>query len=199
MRPNLLFHLSCLIATAIFASSCSPPDRVEITKTRKLSVNEQKPNLTASSQVRFRAAVPQGPSWTTPEGWMELPATEMRLANLRFGPNGEGECSVTRLPVGGVEANVSRWRGQMGLSTEVSEEEIAALPKRSFLGEQAVVVTLDGDYKGFGETEAKKNYRMMGVILSRAKDSVFVKMVGPKDLVTKNEDKFYSFCDSLNL
>jgi hypothetical protein len=65
------------------------------------------------------------PTWTTPEGWTEEPASGMRAATFVIG-DGEDklECSVIPLPAPGGAAssddylldNVNRWRKQLGLN-----------------------------------------------------------------------------------
>ena len=55
------------------------------------------------------------PEWTKPPGWAELPPTSMRLGNFTAG-GGQAEITVMTFPgnVGGLLANVNRWRGQAG-------------------------------------------------------------------------------------
>ncbi|NOY43496.1 MAG: hypothetical protein GXP26_16880 [Planctomycetes bacterium] len=59
------------------------------------------------------------PTWKTPEGWEERPASEMRLATLVI-PDKDGplELSVSGLPLSGdwdeyLTSNVNRWLGQL--------------------------------------------------------------------------------------
>ncbi len=65
------------------------------------------------------------PTWTTPAGWDEEPASGMRAATFVIGEGDEKlECSVIPLPAPGGAAssdeylldNVNRWRKQLGLS-----------------------------------------------------------------------------------
>ncbi|HEX2837010.1 MAG TPA: hypothetical protein VHN77_02660 [Phycisphaerales bacterium] len=55
-------------------------------------------------------------TWTAPEGWAEVPTTQaMRIATFKA----QGvEIAVTAFPgdVGGMLANINRWRGQIGLA-----------------------------------------------------------------------------------
>ena len=65
-------------------------------------------------------------TWQTPEGWTEVPPGEMRVASFKIqGPNGkQADVSVIPLPglAGSDEANVNRWRGQVGLSPASPDE-----------------------------------------------------------------------------
>ena len=135
-----------------------------------------------------------------PEGWQEKPGAMMRDINLTFGENGEGECYLSRLPGagGGLVPNVNRWRKQMG-AAELSAEEVAALPKKKLFGQPATFVQVDGDFGGMSGTEGKKDYRLLGMILSSDNGAVFVKMVGPRKLVEANQKKFDEFVASINI
>ena len=95
-------------------------------------------------------------------------------------------------------ANVNRWRKQMG-QPELPEAEVAELPKRVLMGIDGVFVTLDGSYTNVGSAEATADQRLMGVIAALGEVGLFVKMVGPKELVVANEPAFNRFVESLRL
>ena len=172
-------------------------ERMEITESREVSDYEAAPKLSAYSQERFG----NDPlTWQTPEGWTQAERSQMRPINLRFGPNGEGECYLSMLPggAGGTAANVNRWRKQMG-QADLPDAEIQALPKRVLMGIEGVFVTLDGAYTNVGATEALPDHRMMGIVAALGEVGLFVKMVGPKALVEENAAKFDQFVASLRL
>lgn len=136
----------------------------------------------------------------TPEGWTQKTGAPMRDLDFSFGPKGEGECYLARLPGagGGLAANVNRWRKQMG-ADPLTDEQIAALPTRKLFGEDTPYITVDGSFSpGMGSTDSFSNYRMLGLILSSNAGAVFVKMTGPKDLVEQNEKAFEQFTSSLD-
>ena len=66
-------------------------------------------------------------TWQTPESWTEVPPGEMRVASFKIqGQNGKlADVSVVPLPgmPGTDDANVNRWRGQVGLPS-VSPDEL---------------------------------------------------------------------------
>lgn len=198
--------LACLALAPAFSSCKRLGERVEITQSREVSEYEPAPNLEASSRVRFglpENKPAQDPlEWKTPAGWTEAERTQMRPINLRFGPAGEGECYLSILPGGGggVVANVNRWRQQMGQSA-LSAEEIQALPKRVLMGIEGVFLSLDGSYTNVGAAEAAPDQRLMGIIaeLSATEMGLFVKMVGPRELVEANAAAFDEFVSSLRL
>lgn len=189
-------------------------ERMEIKESRPISAYAATPAPIKTSEERFANAEPEEPSentpmarqnlfaWVTPEGWSEAgeDPSGMRFINLKFGPNGEGECYLSLMPgsAGGIDANINRWRAnQMGLPA-YSKEEIEKLPKKPLLNREATYVTLDGDYKNVGSPEALKNYRLVGLILAAPQATLFVKMTGPKDLVEKNMTAFEQFVSSIS-
>ncbi len=212
-RSRLLFFLTIGAVLSGLTSCKRLTERMEITETREISSYEPPPRPEVPSSTRFydNQPEPQNQSrvplvWDTPEGWKEVPADAssgmagMRLINLAFGPNGEGECYLSAMPgaAGGLEANVNRWRTQMGLPG-MTEEELSKLPKRPFLGREATFVSFDGDFKGMGEGEAKIGYRLVGLVQPAPEFTLFVKMTGPKELVAANEAAFEKFCQSISV
>jgi len=212
--PRKLLFVVPLLALGI--GGCDSGDRViPITEKRTLPANERKVILGVTSEERFSLTrqmmgMPDEEDhsghehaddaplvYELPDGWKKEPASQFRTLNFSFGKDGEGECYVSRVG-GGLEANLNRWRGQMGLEP-ASAEKIKALPKRLLFGMESTYVELDGTFKGVGAAEAKPDYRMVGLVLSLPDVSFFVKMTGPKTLLMENEGNFTKFCESLKL
>jgi hypothetical protein len=141
-------------------------------------------------------AAPATFTWTTPPGWQELPTSSMRQANFKIGT--AGECYLSVLPGGGggLAANLNRWRKQMNLP-DLSEAEIAALPKKPLLGKEATYLSLEGTYSGMGNQPAQENYRLLGMVLVDGGTAYFVKMTGPAAEIAAQEENFLAFCASL--
>lgn len=208
MKLPVIF--SCAVIGLL--SSCHRlAEKEVITESRETSAYSAKPNVDIPSSTRFfddAREEPQGRpnfrellTWTIPEGWTESSKPDpmgMRLLDLRFGPNQEGECYISLMPgsAGGLEANVNRWRTQMG-QTAYTAEEIAKLPKKPFFNRDATYVAFDGDFKGFGAESARTGYRMLGLIHSAEQATIFVKLTGPKALVDQNAAAFDAFCESI--
>jgi len=210
LRPSA-FAVATLLG-ALFASACSDagPSGSELVK-REISESHRDFRIVETTRERFRyqtrpaAAESASPTprltYTTPEGWSEGETSPMRDINLSFGEQGEGECYVARLPGtgGGLVANVNRWRSQMG-ADPLSDEEVAALPRRSLFGQQAVYIEIDGDYTpGMGTQDTFEDYRLLGLILASDAGAVFVKMTGPRELVAANEEAFDTFTSSIDV
>ena len=193
-------------------------EKMEITETRELSTFAAPVQAGASSDQRFQPALrafdllpkekPAAPmdfrsllKWDLPEGWAESEtpdASGMRLIDLRFGPAKEGECYISLMAgeAGGLNANINRWRKQMG-QPPFTEDELAKLPKKPFFNREGSFVSVDGDYTAVGAPSAKKEYRLLGIIHSAPQATIFVKLIGPKTLVEKNAAAFDAFCQSI--
>ena len=208
MNPS--FNVCAAVACTLLTTSCKRPENVVINEVREISTHARKAVPDIPSATRFYADAEEEPAktpnvrdflaWTVPPGWQEVPpdAAGMRLLNLTFGPNGEGECYISFMPgsAGGLEANVNRWRTQMG-QPPYTPEELAQLSTKPFLGREATYVAFDGDFKGFGAEQAKQGYRLLGVIHSASQATMFVKLTGPKALVEENSAAFDAFCQSI--
>ena len=223
-----LYHLVCPFAgLALLTLGCGCKrlnEQMPITEQREVSAYASKPPLFVSSEERFSEAEPpkkeEEPGQpeqpgeppkpfldhTTPPGWVEAPPRGsssmggMRIIDMRFGKNQEGECYLSMMPgsAGGMAANINRWRGQMGLPP-YTEEQIQNLPKKPFLTHEAVFVDFGGDYKGVGAEQSSKGYHLLGLLMEAPQFTLFVKMIGPEALVDGNKKEFDEFCQSIAL
>ena len=206
---------SLTLLTGLLLVSCNDAPRA-ITEKRTLADDERQQPVGLADGERFGTDAmiaqlersknpPASPSGGTPEfkmnfqlpeGWKELDPIGMRDIDLRFGEDDAGEVSLVRAS-GSLEANVNRWRSQMGLEPD-TPENIQALEERLLFGMlPSKLVKLDGDYTGFGKDQAAENYRMVGLVFSSAQGSIFVKMTGPRAEVEANEEKFFEFVQTI--
>jgi hypothetical protein len=132
-------------------------------------------------------------AWDTPAGWTVKSGGSMRLAT--FLVDG-AECSLSAFPgnTGGVEANLRRWLGQ--LDAEASGEQISGLVQR------ATSFTAKGGWSGqaYDLTSALPDGATNGMraaIIPVDGQSVFVKMMGPPDVLDKQRAAFEALCQSL--
>ncbi len=134
--------------------------------------------------------------WEVPLGWKEVAATRMRAANFKIERDAALECYLTALPgmAGGVVANINRWRKQIGLEA-MAQHDIVGLPKRQFLGRAALFVDLQGTFSGMGGAK-RDGYRMLGLILERPGQTVFLKMTGPARSVEAERAHFLELAAS---
>ena len=195
-------------------AGCGKKDgRIEIVDTRIATHSPPLPSRPASARERFNMQGPsfdQGDSdaanaslpfkWDTPPGWQEIAPVSMRMINFRIGESANVDCYVTVLPGqgGGMAENINRWRGQMSLPP-LSEQEILQMPQKKLLGRNATYILCDGAFKGMGQESANEGYTLAGMLLHHVGLSIFVKLIGPSDLVKPELDHFDSFCSSLRL
>ncbi|MCC6683229.1 MAG: hypothetical protein IT445_20220 [Phycisphaeraceae bacterium] len=124
-------------------------------------------------------------TWTLPKDWRLVPQTSaMRIATFEVG---EGDAkltiTITSFPgdVGGLLANINRWRGQVQLPAVESLEQ---QPMQSFdlAGRAVHVVSLPG---------------MTAAMIEEPDRCWFVKMTGPAEAVTAQQEPFTQFVGSL--
>lgn len=116
-----------------------------------------------------------GANWKFPATWQQVPAGQMVLASYKAtrGP-ASADVTVTSFPgdVGGVLANVNRWRGQVGLGP-INDADLAKETKSVDLadGSKAVAVDVTG----------KK--RLYGLMVPRGGKTWFYKIIGDPEVV----------------
>lgn len=145
---------------------------------------------------------PQQPlfAYDLPQGWQQLePMGVFRLVNLRPAGHAETECFVSFLSGsgGGIEANLDRWRGQLGLPP-MAAGEIDRLETIPMFGQQARLFLGEGEYSGMSETK-KPNWKMAAAFLARADGAITVKLTGPKAVVDQELGRFRALVASLRL
>ena len=124
-------------------------------------------------------------TWTAPASWTAKPLGPMRKGSYAVkGAGGEADLSITAFPgaTGGLEANLNRWRGQVGLPALPPAEVTAATEKFETNGLQVIVA----DYAGNGT-------RLIGAIVPYGGNSWFFKLSGPDALVAAEKPAFLEF------
>lgn len=149
-------------------------------------------------------------TWKVPEGWVEeTPANAMRKAQFALpaaeGDATDGEVVITFFPgegqVGGVEANIDRWYGQMSQPDGSSTKDVAEVERSTVNGMKHVRVEMTGTYNGgmmmggHGATEMT-GYKMISTIVQSDAGPYFVKAVGPEATINKWEESYDQFLAS---
>ncbi len=151
---------------------------------------------TAPLPAASASALPQL-TWKTPDGWTEVPPGQMRVASFKVnGVDGKSaDVSVIPLPglAGSDDANVNRWRGQVGLSPASPDELKKSAESVEAGGQPAQLYDIAGQNPGSGDAE-----RILGVIQHRDDMAWFFKMTGDAGLVEKQKPSFVAFLESLN-
>jgi len=151
--------------------------------------------MVAPASMKAEAAGFDAPKWAKlPAGWSVGPENSMRKATwIVAGPNGsKAEIAVTVFPgsVGGLTANVNRWRGQIGLPP-ASSDKIAASAQTIKVGgldSQRFVMTSD---------DGKKS--VDAVMASKDGATWFFKMNGETAAVEANAATFGAFLSASQL
>jgi hypothetical protein len=148
------------------------------------------PGLAASGSARPQL------TWQPPEGWTEMPAGEMRVASFKIqGQNGkQADVSVIPLPglAGSDEANVNRWRGQVGLPPISPDELNKSVENVEAGGQPAQLYDIAGQNPANGDPQ-----RILGVIQRRDDMAWFFKMTGDADLAEQQKPAFVAFLKSV--
>ncbi len=138
-------------------------------------------------------------AWGRPEGWKQEAGTHMRMATFHqiADPNAI-DCSIIALagPAGGIEDNLGRWMGQLGL--QVSDDNL----------KQLIISAQDFKTKGgleakvfdFTNVQPQGNPSDKSMIVSMVpvdQMTVFVKMTGSIESVKQNKDNFLKLLGSI--
>jgi len=145
--------------------------------------------MQATEAMKADAARAGTPKWATlPTGWSVGPENAMRKATwIVPGPNGtKAEIAVTVFPgsVGGITANVNRWRGQIGLPP-ADEASIAASAQEAKVGSDA------GQRFILTSTDGKK--ATDAFLIPKNGSTWFLKLSGDAAAVQANANTFAQF------
>lgn len=193
--PIHVSTLGWLALAAGLAASCRPASRVEITQSRPRFTTEAAPRLDVPLADSLPS--PEAYRWAKPEGWVEKPATQFRQVNFAFGPAGEGECYLS-LTQGTELENINRWRQQMA-QPPLTEDELAALPRKQIFSRPAAFLDLTGTYSGAGGAAPVADTRLLGLVRAEGDVTITVKMTGPAALIASHTANFDAFVASLRL
>lgn len=172
-------RLLCIsMFSLVFCASCR--------KTERIVVNERRELIVADQGNHSLVAV-------MPPEWRQVPSTEFRMFNYRFGDSGEVFVGRSR---GGLMPNINRWLGQFGKPGLENADE---LPKVMMLGQEGVLVTASGDFAGGMGRAARENAGLAGVIVAIGDQLITVKMMGDADAVAAEQERLIKFCEGLRI
>ncbi len=208
---NKRIHSSVAIACALSFAACSdeaPPKRyyqeVVVQAPPSASMDPHAGMDTSAGMLAppLTAAPPpaQGRSimWEIPEGWVQQPGSGMRLATLVIQTEEEtAECTLIILSgdVGGLDANIQRWMGQIGLPIPPAPEF------RSYVNNLTRFETVGGhsalliDFNPLVQDDAALS--TLGGIIEVGPLTLFIKLTGSKRLLTAEYDRFVELCKSV--
>ncbi|MFN7137810.1 MAG: hypothetical protein ACK4UN_00570, partial [Limisphaerales bacterium] len=139
-----------------------------------------------------------GPKWQVPSNWKEGGQKPMVVKNWDVaGENTTANIAISSFPgqVGGVVANVNRWRGQIGLRP-MSEAEVrnaVQVLETSDGHSQALVFDFEGT-----DPKTSKPTRLVAAIVPHGDETWFYKMTGDIPLVEREKAAFLKLVQTAN-
>jgi hypothetical protein len=199
MRVSVFYFL---LLALIITVSCGDSGRVRKYKEKAssaLNVGHRKQESTTPSTDTNSAHTQL--QWDTPEGWTEnRTPSDFRLAAFLV-KTGDVESVCTIIPLqgeaGGLEANVSRWLGQIAggkIPGKNTVEELIKSQEKFFSKGQFPVVLIDFTPVTANPTDKS----ILAAVLKIQGDSVFIKMTGQKSHLVENKIKFKALCRSFS-
>ncbi len=139
-------------------------------------------------------------SWKTPAGWMEQPASQMRVGSFFvLGKNGQTS-DVSIVPLGGMAGtdldNVNRWRGQIDLEP-ISQAELSKILQKTQAGSKNISLVNLVSREPLIDQKYKK--RLMSAWFQEAGQVWFVKMTGEDSNVESARPDFLKFIGSIKI
>jgi hypothetical protein len=143
--------------------------------------------------AEFTAATPT-PKWTPPADWVVTGMTATRKGSWRA-PSGaaadqqaEIVVSVFEGQLGGLLANVNRWRGKVGLTTDLTDAR---------LGENVQNLTLNGRAAQLVSLDGPQGQSLDGVLVFLPGKVWSLLLSGPTDTVKNQRAAFRAFLDGI--
>lgn len=149
--------------------------------------------------LRQTQTAPRGPEssprssvrYDTPEGWRPGRGTAFSVAAFEVG-EGERKGEITLSPaMGAIDANVNRWRGQVGLDPQSSAEIAKALEPVPVGDSRGLYVEL------FGPEREGKRPAILGIIAEAGGRQWFFKFTGDEELARQEKGRFLEFAKSM--
>ncbi len=134
----------------------------------------------------------EGPSFKAPANWQpKTPGPMITAAYTVANADGPAEVTISKFPgaVGGLAANINRWRGQLGLpSLDQAEAEKSAEMVEIDGKKNAYMVDLQGT-----NVRTSQPARMVALGVPRGGETWFYKLIGQDSVVGKEKDAFLKF------
>lgn len=136
-------------------------------------------------------AAGQALAWTAPEHWQAKPPGGVRKGSYAVTGDGgtSADLAITAFPgdTGGLQANINRWRGQIGLANAGPAEIERALERFEANGLTVILVDLTGP----------QGVRLLGGIVPVGGETWFFKLTGPEPLVARERAAFRAFLETV--
>ena len=176
-KPAFVGFLKSLTFAAAEPQAALPPDHP--------AIGGAMPALQTTDASQAKA------QWNVPPGWTEEPPTQMLLAKFSTTDKAaRAEITVSSFPgdVGGLLANVNRWRRQVNLPAIDEAQMAKAVKDFNVQSDKGSLLDVDG-------TDAKSGQpaRLVGVAVPHGGQTWFFKMIGDTKVVAREKDAFIKF------
>jgi len=194
-KDNFISFLKSLQFAAPDATAALPPDHPPIGADATTPAAGQ--SLPPMGGAAPADAVPAGnlPTWTVPAAWTSEPPSAMLLARFTASENAaKADITVSSFPgdVGGLLANVNRWRRQISLPPLDDAGLAAAVTALNTAAGPASEVDITGTDPKTGQPA-----QLVGVILPLNGQSWFYKLLGDATVVGHQKADFLQFVQSV--
>lgn len=136
------------------------------------------------------------PVWVVPPGWKDLPPSQFLLARFEVpgtgGANAEASVSMLGGTGGGLEANVTRWRGQIGLGPIDGDALNNLVTAIDTDGGKASLVDMTGT-----DPKSGQPVRLIAAVVPQAGQTWFYKLMGNAQVVQEQKDTFLKFVQTV--
>lgn len=131
-------------------------------------------------------------TWQAPDAWREAEGSAIRKGTYRT-PGG-AELAITAFPgdVGGLEANINRWRRQIGLPPAGPDEMAAFTQSMEIDGYPGTLM-----YFAASPNDDAAN-ALLGLIVELGQASWFFKMTGPAAVLESERARFEQFAGTIS-
>ena len=177
------------------------PAFVEFLKSIRFEAEEAEPALPPShppiglSLLAPSTSAPAKPDWTVPPSWKEEPATQMLLARFSAADNNaRAEITVSVFPgdVGGLLANVNRWRSQIRLGPVTAADMVMLVTPVDIADGKAMFVDMNGADATNGQPA-----RLLGAVVPESGQTWFYKLLGDGRVVEREKGAFTKFVQTV--
>jgi hypothetical protein len=151
------------------------------------------PKAPSDAPTKAQAPAPRKVTWDVPEGWRTVQSSQqVRIVTFRAGPGDGIEVSVAAFPgdVGGLLANINRWRGQVGLEP-AQESDLPTMVK--------IVRGRGGDIALADFAGANAQQLLAAIVKPGDGQSWFIKATGTPDAVAPIRESFAKFAASIRM
>jgi len=137
---------------------------------------------------------PAKPQWTVPAGWKEEPPTQMLVAKFSAtDKDAKADITVSAFPgdVGGLLANVNRWRRQIGLPPMAEADVTKEVKQLDSVPGKMMLVEMTGT-----DPKTSQPARLVGIIVPQAGQTWFYKLMGDAAVVGAQKEVLVQFARS---